>query len=343
MLETGSRPQGSVAFAAEITLSGASAEATSGRVAPIEQSSAAATMASGRLSSTGSEASPPSASGHGSARPAISLESAGGALESSGNQQSGSNGEEARPVGESKAGKAESTASPDHANINTTDEDKLVVKTVSGSGGGSHGAENRASDKGPSQPPAGVHTAPVASAARTEPQAASARPHPDPAPAPAPPAVAPPDGERKTVNPVQDIHLRLNAQQESRVDVQVFERSGRLQVAVRTDDPQLQSALRDDIGQLVAKVEDQGLRAEVWTPAGSLPQGNFQGFDARQQAGFSFGESPSGGHSGSGDARQDQRDQRQSRPAWLDQLEETLNFTSKEATKEREWVRILRR
>ncbi|MCW5976756.1 MAG: hypothetical protein KIT09_01700 [Bryobacteraceae bacterium] len=161
-------------------------------------------------------------------------------------------------------------------------------------------------------------------------------------PAPAAPEFAPP-AAAKPVAPAQALHLRLNAgANDSGVDLRVAERGGMLRVAVRTADPDLREALRDDLGRLVARVEDQGLRAEVWTPAVGARTASGEGRDPQTGAGFSYQESPSGGRSG-GESGQDRREERQGRPAWLDQLEETFNAKAGNSKEESEWLRILRR
>jgi hypothetical protein len=142
---------------------------------------------------------------------------------------------------------------------------------------------------------------------------------------------------------VTGMRLRVNGpQRDSGVDVQVIERAGRLQVAVRTDDADLQSVLREDVGQLVARVEEHGLRTEVWAPSGSGAQFG-QGGQTGHETGSRFGESPPGGQSGQGDRDRQQGDERSGRPAWLDQLEESFSSKATDTKEEREWVRILRR
>jgi hypothetical protein len=82
------------------------------------------------------------------------------------------------------------------------------------------------------------------------------------------PATASP--ELQTANPVQsqpirEISFRLGADS-SQVDVQVAQRAGKIQVAVRTADPELTKSLQTNLGEVVGRLEDKGFRTETWTP-----------------------------------------------------------------------------
>ena len=86
--------------------------------------------------------------------------------------------------------------------------------------------------------------------------------------APQPPTTVSP--ELQTANPVQsqpirEISFRLGADS-SQVDVQVAQRAGKIQVAVRTADPELAKSLQTNLGEVVGRLEDKGFRTETWTP-----------------------------------------------------------------------------
>ena len=86
--------------------------------------------------------------------------------------------------------------------------------------------------------------------------------------APQPPTTVSP--ELQTANPVpsqpiREISFRLGADS-SQVDVQVAQRAGKIQVAVRTADPELAKSLQTNLGEVVGRLEDKGFRTETWTP-----------------------------------------------------------------------------
>ena len=66
--------------------------------------------------------------------------------------------------------------------------------------------------------------------------------------------------------PVREISLRLAVTASSPVDVLVAERGGKVQVAVRTADPDLARSLQSNLGELVGHLETKGFRTDAWTP-----------------------------------------------------------------------------
>jgi arylsulfatase A-like enzyme len=124
------------------------------------------------------------------------------------------------------------------------------------------------------------------------------------------------------------------------VDVQITDRAGQVQVAVRTQDPGLQASLRQDLGTLVNSLERSGYRTEAFTPREGAPQAAASsprpepGFGER--SGEHFGEhsgehsgeqgNPSGKH-GSGNQGQPsspQQGQRRRPPQnWIETMEKT--------------------
>jgi hypothetical protein len=115
------------------------------------------------------------------------------------------------------------------------------------------------------EPPVVSSLAPAASTETAVPQASEsgraepAAPH------------SPPNGltEAKTTpqtSPAREIQLQFH-QGDQRLDVRLSERSGEMQVTVRTPDAQLAAALRAGLPALSARLEQTGFRAETWHPA----------------------------------------------------------------------------
>lgn len=67
----------------------------------------------------------------------------------------------------------------------------------------------------------------------------------------------------------QQIDVRVTQSQAPPVDLQVAQRSGQIQVVVRTSDAGLESALRQDLGTLVHSLERSGFQAETFVPNAS--------------------------------------------------------------------------
>jgi len=106
----------------------------------------------------------------------------------------------------------------------------------------------------------------------------------------------------------RQISLKLTGADATNVDVQVRERAGRIEVAVRTGDSELNKSLQSDLGDLVSRLENRGFKTEAWTPAGSR-----QPMSAQSSSESSANQHQSG-HSGSGNERQQRHAQGDSNP-----------------------------
>jgi hypothetical protein len=67
----------------------------------------------------------------------------------------------------------------------------------------------------------------------------------------------------------QQIDVRITPPQSPSVDLQVSQRSGQIQVVVRTPDAGLEAVLRQDLGTLVHSLERSGFQAETFIPNSS--------------------------------------------------------------------------
>jgi hypothetical protein len=126
--------------------------------------------------------------------------------------------------------------------------------------------------------------------------------------------------------PARQISLKLTGDDSSKVTVDLSERAGKVQVSVRTADPELAKSLRGDLGDLVGRLESKGFKTEAWVPTASR---HTPAAAAPEQSGSSNSQ---GGerHTGSGtDQRQGRQGQNGSNPRqqarWKTQLEETLS------------------
>jgi hypothetical protein len=100
------------------------------------------------------------------------------------------------------------------------------------------------------------------------------------------------------------------------VEVQLAERAGQIQVAVRTQDPALETSLRRDLNTLVDSLERSGFRAEAITTGGAAAQDSSGSRSSQERTAPDWGQHQPGdrGHSGAGSHRDHpRRDQPPSR------------------------------
>src|SRR5207247_9321195 len=77
------------------------------------------------------------------------------------------------------------------------------------------------------------------------------------------------DPERRLTlqpQPARNISLKLTGPDSTRVDLQLTERAGRMQIAVRTPDHALAKSMQTDLNELVGRLENRGFKAQVWIP-----------------------------------------------------------------------------
>jgi hypothetical protein len=137
-----------------------------------------------------------------------------------------------------------------------------------------------------------------------------------------------------TVQPqaARQISLKLTGPDSTKVDLQLTERSGKMQITVRTPDHALAKSMQSDLSELVGRLENKGFKAEAWIPASgrhaeaaAVPQQSSQGNSqnpAERQSGGS-GSPPQ-------QQRQGQNESNQRRQArWKTQLEEIFPVEDK--------------
>jgi len=132
--------------------------------------------------------------------------------------------------------------------------------------------------------------------------------------------------------PARQISLKLTGDDSTKVSVDVSEKAGKVQVTVRTADPDLAKSLQGDLGDLVGRLESKGFKSEAWVPAAS----RHAAAAAPEQSG-STNSQGNPRHSGSGTeqrpGRQGQKGSNQRQQArWAAQLEQTLSTTEETGT-----------
>jgi hypothetical protein len=148
--------------------------------------------------------------------------------------------------------------------------------------------------------------------------------------APAPPQIPPPATaapiatnreEPVKTGAANQISFSVATSDQQKVEVRVMDRAGEVRVSVRAPNEEVAGTLRQDISSLTGKLNQSGYNTEAFTPSrGSAEFSRDQrNTDPQQQSG--------------GDRQNSARDQQQSpqqegrgkRPAWLDELENSLS------------------
>jgi len=126
--------------------------------------------------------------------------------------------------------------------------------------------------------------------------------------------------------PIREIFLRLSDKASNPVDIQMVERGGHVQVAVRTPDQELTKSLQTNLGELVGRLEQKGYKTETWVPGAPLHAST----GLTESASSSGHSQDQPGHSSSWDGGQQQRQEhqesgRRQQARWMTQLEQTLD------------------
>jgi hypothetical protein len=126
----------------------------------------------------------------------------------------------------------------------------------------------------------------------------------------APPEIAAPDTATAGARPAiaREISIKLEGANASSVAVQLTERAGKIDIAVRTTDSQLNKSLQSGLGDLVTQLEGHGFKTDAWTPGAArvaaLTPGSSEPSANPQQS----------GHPGSWSSKQDREGQGDSNP-----------------------------
>ena len=126
----------------------------------------------------------------------------------------------------------------------------------------------------------------------------------------------------------RQISLKLAAADSTRVNVDLLERAGKVQVSVRTPDHELAKSLQADLGDLVSRLENKGFKTETWVPSGAVHQpsgssGSNTGYAQSGHSGSSSSRNPNSQQQNESNHRQQGR--------WTAEFEETLAADEKKS------------
>jgi hypothetical protein len=130
-------------------------------------------------------------------------------------------------------------------------------------------------------------------------------------------------------NTSRDITVRLPDSTDQGTAVRFVERAGEIHVSVRTGDAELAQNLRGGLNDLTNRLEDGGIRTEVWQPGGGSNAGFSQNDSHHPFAdpdGSQSRQYPSGSNS-------EQESKQPNKPRWVEELEGSIgNPNFKEMT-----------
>src|SRR5205807_7877028 len=124
--------------------------------------------------------------------------------------------------------------------------------------------------------------------------------------------------------PFRQISLNLSTDDSTRVNLDLIEKAGKVQITVRTPDHELAKSLQTDLGDLIGRLEGRGFKTESWVPA-TVHQATAPPQSTNSNDGFGQPQH-SGGGQGGGQQRHQQNGSNQRQQArWTAQIEETLS------------------
>jgi hypothetical protein len=145
--------------------------------------------------------------------------------------------------------------------------------------------------------------------------------------------------EPRAVQPPGRIDLRVQGQQNERVDIRLVARGNEVQVTVKTASPALNTELRGGLQDLVQTLKDSGYQTDSWKPL--LP--GSPSSSASHDAGREQGRPPEGGWGGRESAPGGQQENRGGRgkqdnpPRWVEELEASSAGSPKSNWRELSW------
>lgn len=132
------------------------------------------------------------------------------------------------------------------------------------------------------------------------------------------------DATSKAAGPLKELSIQVGQTPQERVELRIVDRSGEVQVAVRSSNPDVAQGLRQGLSDLVGRLEQNGYRAEAWRPGGTVT--SIQGTGESRQKEMQFQRDGSQSQSGGSQQGRQQNSQNQTyRPRWVQELEGSLS------------------
>ncbi len=134
-----------------------------------------------------------------------------------------------------------------------------------------------------------------------------------------------------------DITIRIPDATDQGTAVRFVERSGEVHVSVRTGDAEMAQTLRGGLNDLVTRLEDGGIRTQVWQPGAdaATSQNNSQQNNSQQQNNsnqpFADPDGSNGRQYSSG-SHSEQESKQQNKPRWVEELEDSIGSQNSKET-----------
>jgi hypothetical protein len=128
-----------------------------------------------------------------------------------------------------------------------------------------------------------------------------------------------------------DITVRIPDATDQGTAVRFVERGGEVHVSVRTGDTEMAQTLRGGLNDLVNRLEDGGIRSELWQPGGDASSSHG---DPRNP--FTNPDGSHGRHSSSG-SNSEQESNQQNKPRWVEELEGSIGNSNFKETSQIPW------
>lgn len=128
--------------------------------------------------------------------------------------------------------------------------------------------------------------------------------------------------------PFRQISLKLTTDDSTRVNLDLIEKAGKVQITVRTPDHELAKSLQTDLGDLIGRLEGKGFKTESWIPA-TIHQAAAPSQSADSNNGFGQPQHSGAGQGGDQQRHQQNGSNQRQQARWKAQIEETLSADEK--------------
>lgn len=122
------------------------------------------------------------------------------------------------------------------------------------------------------------------------------------------------DSIEQPAQPARYLRVQVSGDGAHQVELRMIEHSGTVNVSVRATDPVLSRSLQEGIPELTNRLQADRFHAEVWLPKSAESHSS--------NPGDSYSSSGKGGAGGEGNSNQPGSRKNQSRPEWVDELEQ---------------------
>ena len=124
--------------------------------------------------------------------------------------------------------------------------------------------------------------------------------------------------------PFRQISLKLSTDDSTRVNLDLIEKAGKVQVTVRTPNNELAKSLQTDLGDLIGRLESKGFKTESWIPA-AVHRAAVPAQSTNSNGGFCHPQHSAAGQSGGQQRHQQNGSNQRQQARWAAQLKDTMS------------------